>query len=177
MKKFINKHSEIKVHYWFDAFIKFITPAILIYLLGNQLLADIQSVYSGYNALYVGIAGWGLFALILILATLFAKSYHMLAWELTAGVCFLIFWVIYKAVGIENPGTIAGMTTLGTVLLLGGFFHCLYIAFTEKLPAGEEEKQEREEPERQTSETKQEEIDQDRTETEPESDDSKNKEE
>jgi len=154
LKKFINKHSEIKVHYWFDVFIKVITPSVLIFLLSRQFLADIGKVYSGYDAVLswsVNIAGWGLFGFLIILATVFGKNYHLLIWEIVSIAVFYIFRIIYSAAGIANPGTIAAMTTLGAVLLLGGFFHCLYIALTEKLPAGSEE--EETEPEDEQTDT------------------------
>ncbi|MFC1582859.1 hypothetical protein ACFL4W_04905 [Planctomycetota bacterium] len=129
LKRFINKHSEIKLHYWFDVFIKFITPAILIYLLSNQIITDLTAEhgYEGYNQTLswsVNVAGWGLFGFLL------------LVWEGASVIIFLICYGIFNAADMDNPGTIAGMTTLGLVLLLGGFFHCLYIAMTEKLPAG-----------------------------------------
>ena len=74
----------------------------------------------------------------IILATIFGRNYHLLAWELSSIVVFGILFLIFSSIDeITNPVTLAGMTTFGIVLLLGGFLHCLYIAMTEKLPAGE----------------------------------------
>ena len=78
LKDYINTHSEIKIHNWFDACIKVVTPVILVYLLADQFITNVSGPYGGYDKVLahsVTIAGWGWFVLILVIALLLSRHY------------------------------------------------------------------------------------------------------
>ena len=142
LKDYINKHSEVKVHNWFDAFIKFVTPAVLIFLLSSQFLKDITATYGGYDKVLpnaVNVAGWGLFAVIFVCALILGKSWKKLAWTLSAiGVFLLIF--AYLSLTSDAPASElvapSAMGAVGTVLLFGGLITCIHIAWKTRHMAG-----------------------------------------
>ncbi len=142
LKTYINRHSEIKVHYWFDLCIKFITPAVLIFLLASQFLQDITTPYGGYDAVLehsVLIAGWGVFSFLLVLALALGRAWKKLLWVFSGGVIFLGLLVILAWVSGQSVDSLVGPASMGaavTVLLFGGLLTCIYIARKTGHPAG-----------------------------------------
>ena len=135
LKDYINKHSEIKVHYWFDAFIRVVTPVILIVLLGQQFLKDITHTYEGYDAILphsVNIAGWGVFFTIFILSLIAARHWKMLAWAASAlgvaGVAFLYFQTALPEPETANVTAASFMCGIAVALLFGGVITGIHIA-------------------------------------------------
>ncbi len=138
LKDYINQHSEIKVHNWFDAFIKVITPGILIFLLVNQFLTDIGKPYEGYDQILthsVTLAGWGWFAFIICLALLISRHYKMVVAVGCTGVVFVGFLAYLRATA--DPGVVTGvadlvapaaMGAIAFALLFGGLIACIYVA-------------------------------------------------
>jgi len=123
--EYINERSEIHLHWWFNLFIKVVTPAVLIYLLALQMSKDIGGVYGGYDAVLVNavnVAGWGYFALLVIAAMVLARSWDLVAWFGSAGILFLLYRM---ALGKSDAALTAA---LATVVLLGGFLSCLFLA-------------------------------------------------
>ena len=136
LKDYINEHSEIKVHYWFDAFVKFVTPAILIFLLGTQFLRDITQTYGGYDKILqysVTVAGWGWLVAIFAIALALGKSWHELGWTVSSIIVFgLVFAYLRITGGAQvQPGELVGPAATGAVaavLLFGGLIICIRIA-------------------------------------------------
>ena len=135
LKDYINKHSEIKVHNWFDVFIKFVTPAILIVLLGQQFLKDITHTYGGYDAIFhhaVNLAGWGVFFLIFLLSLISARSWKILAWTVSVLViatsAFLYFSTALPDSDPSETTAAAFMCGIAVSLLFGGVIAGIHIA-------------------------------------------------
>jgi len=135
LKDYINRHSEVKVHYWFDAFIKFVTPAILIVLLGRQFLGDISAVYGGYDKILrhaVTGAGWGVFLTIFVLSLWLGRNWRALIWTAAGAItCVVAFFYFRLAVPSAEPSDLiapAVMASVGVVLLFGGLLTGIYIA-------------------------------------------------
>ncbi|MFW6456727.1 MAG: hypothetical protein ACOC0A_00375 [Planctomycetota bacterium] len=135
LKEYINEHSEIKVHHWFDVFIKFVTPAVLIILLGQQFLQDIASPYEGYDAIFrqaINLGGWGVFFLIFVLSLLAARSWRILIWTVSVlVVTTLSYLYFYLALPVSDHGSItaaAFMCGIAISLLLGGLVSGIHIA-------------------------------------------------
>ncbi len=137
LKDYINAHSELKVHNWFDACIKFVTPAILIYLLADQFIANVTSTYGGYDAVLahaVTFAGWGWFLAILVIALLLARHYVAIGWlgcavALGAGAFqYLQAKVDPAKVGASEVLGAAVMGALAATILFGALAFCIYVA-------------------------------------------------
>ncbi len=143
LKDYINEHSEVKVHYWFDLFIKFVTPAILIYLLAAQFLQDITQPYGGYDQFMehaVDIAGWGVFAVLLVLAFILGRNWRTLAWAVAGLAVFGAFFAYFSlALPDRKPAELmapAIMGAVGAVLLFGGLITAIHIACKTRHMAG-----------------------------------------
>jgi len=142
LKDYINKHSEIKVHNWFDAFVKVITPAILIFLLTSQFLTDITNVYGGYDGILkhsVTLAGWGWFAFIICAALLLARHYKMVAAIGGTGLLFLLILAWLRAATDLPVGQVvapAAMAAVAAALLFGGLAACIWVAIKTHHAAG-----------------------------------------
>ncbi len=134
LKDYINAHSEIKVHNWFDAFIKVITPAVLIFLLASQFLRNITETYEGYDQILrhaVTFAGWGWFLVILVVALLLARHYVALGAVGCGAALFAGFLVYLRATSGEAWGALvapAAMAAVGATILFGGLVACIAIA-------------------------------------------------
>ncbi len=129
IREFVNQRSEIRLTYWWDAFIKFITPAVLIYLLAVQFSKDLGVTYGGYDAILshsVNVMGWGYMVLLLMVAFALGRNWTPFAW--TASIVVLTLVLSWRLTSF----TIAGMASLGCVLLFGGLITCLLIAFRGK---------------------------------------------
>jgi len=142
LKDYINRHSEIKVHYWFDAFVKFVTPAVLIFLLGSQFLKNITETYGGYDKVLthaVTVAGWGVFLMVFLLALWLGRSWKALLWALSSLLVFALVLAYLSATSDRSAAELVGpaaMGALGAVLLFGGLITCIHIAVKSGHPAG-----------------------------------------
>lgn len=135
LKQYINTHSEIQVHHWFDVFIKFVTPAILILLLGRQFLGDMTETYEGYDSILphaVNIGGWGVLFLIFVLSLIAARSWKILIWTLSVLVVTVLAYAYFSVAMFEpSVGEImpaAFMCGLAVSLLFGGVISGILIA-------------------------------------------------
>jgi hypothetical protein len=145
LKDYINTHSELKVHNWFDACIKFITPAVLIFLLARQVITDLGATYGGYDGVLthsVTLAGWGWFALILCVAMLLSRYYVAMVGALCVGVLSFGFFRYLRAT-VETEAFAAGdlyapavMGAVAATILFGGLAVCIYIAIKTHHVAG-----------------------------------------
>ena len=133
LRRYINKRSEIHLDTWFDLFVKVITPAVLIYLLGTQFGRDIAKAYGGYDAVLswsVTAAGWGwIFSLILV-ALILSRDWVAFTWVASGLIVFGLF-----RLGLDKSSSAMG--ALGTLLLFGGLATCLWVALRRKRPARE----------------------------------------
>jgi len=145
LKQYINRHSEIQVHNWFDAFVKVITPAILIFLLASQFLTDVTKTYGGYDAILrhsVTLAGWGWFLALICGALLLSRHYRAVAWVVATGALFLGLLAYLRRTAdpaLFGPGELVAPAAMGAVaaaLLFGGLIACIYIAMKKSRPAG-----------------------------------------
>jgi NSS family neurotransmitter:Na+ symporter len=134
LKDYINEHSEIKVHNWFDAFIKFVTPAILIYLLGQRFLSDVTTVYGGYDGILkhsVTLAGWGWFLVVVVGALLLARNYRVVGGVVCTLVLFVLGTVVLQRMSGASYGDVVAPAAMGAVaaaILFGGLFACIRIS-------------------------------------------------
>ncbi len=73
MRAFINDTSDFSVGRWWNFCIKYLTPAVLVFMIATTLIQRIQSPYEGYPqwALFAG--GWGAVALVFALAFAFSR--------------------------------------------------------------------------------------------------------
>jgi NSS family neurotransmitter:Na+ symporter len=145
LKDYINQHSEIKVHNWFDVFIKVVTPGILIYLLTSQFLTDITSVYEGYDKILthaVNLAGWGWFLFLLVMAFLVSRHYWLTVGVVCTGGLFLLFKAYLAATA--EPGLFTSaelvapalMAAVAAAILFGGLVACIRVAVRSRHMAG-----------------------------------------
>lgn len=65
MRHIVNENSEIKIGWWWDFCIKFLTPAALIVILVNSVIGYIDTPYEGYETA-AQIIGWAVAASLLI---------------------------------------------------------------------------------------------------------------
>jgi NSS family neurotransmitter:Na+ symporter len=64
----IDKYGEVKTRGWWIIMVKYVTPAILGFILITYLIQEIKTPYEGYEMKYLLIGGWGLTAFLLILS-------------------------------------------------------------------------------------------------------------
>ena len=142
LKTYINRHSEIKVHYWFDLCIKFITPGVLIFLLASQFLQDITTPYGGYDEVLeysVVIAGWGVFSFLILLALALGRAWKKLSWAFSGAAIFVALIIALRWASGKSIDSLVGPASMGAaamVLLFGGLLTCIYIARKTGHPAG-----------------------------------------
>lgn len=68
LRDYFNPISEFKFGAWWDFCIKYLSPAVLIYLIVNQLIKEFKVPYEGYDQLYLWIGGWGVLIAMAVLA-------------------------------------------------------------------------------------------------------------
>ena len=125
IEEFVNERSEIQLGGWFELFIKYITPAVLVFLLGARFLEDMTATYQGYDKIVpwsVNVAGWGVFVTMIAIALALGRNWTKFLWLMAAGVVFVLSFVWL------GRADVAAMAAAGVVLLFGGFFTCLRIA-------------------------------------------------
>jgi SNF family Na+-dependent transporter len=131
MRDHINKRSEINLGYWWDTFIKYVIPAILTVILGMKFIADAETSYSGYDALYSWanvLVGWGYFIVLFLVAFSIAKNWIALVALAGAAVLMLLLYT-----GLRSLAP-AAMGAIGFMFLFGGFAWCLKRAMAGKKP-------------------------------------------
>ena len=128
LRRYINRRSEIHLNTWFDLFVKVITPAVLIYLLGAQFGVDIRKTYGEYDQVLPGsvlVAGWGWFFLLIFVALFLGRNWPAFTWVAVGLIAYGLF-----RFGLEREP--AAMGAFGFTLLFGGFATCLWIALRKR---------------------------------------------
>jgi NSS family neurotransmitter:Na+ symporter len=72
IREHVNALSEIKVGKWFDFFIKYLTPVVLIYILISSLITDLKVPYEGYPGWALNV-GWAMVVLLPVGSFLLSK--------------------------------------------------------------------------------------------------------
>ncbi|WP_019614419.1 sodium-dependent transporter [Psychromonas ossibalaenae] len=72
--KHVNSVSEFTIGKWFEICLRFISPAFLIVILGTNIVTALTEGYGGYAQSDLLMLGWGLIALMLIVAIVINKS-------------------------------------------------------------------------------------------------------
>jgi len=129
IEEFANARSEIHLGGWFELFIKYVTPAVLVFLLGVRFTEDMVSTYGGYDSILpwsVSVAGWGVVVTLLAIALALGRNWTKFLWLVSAGAVFVLFlaWL--------GRSDVAAMAAVGVVLLFGGFFTCLRLAMKDR---------------------------------------------
>ena len=145
LRDYINEVSEIKLWGWWELCIRLITPAILIYLIGTNLLNELgrEELYGatgGSFDQYLYIAPLAFFSLFLVAFAL-ARMWTYLALvgggACVAGICYAIL----RDWGAKGESTLAynGRALMASVfcgvataMLIGGLLVCLRIAKREE---------------------------------------------
>ncbi|MFO7897713.1 MAG: hypothetical protein R6V58_01485, partial [Planctomycetota bacterium] len=132
IEEFANRRSEIQLGGWFELFIKYVTPVVLIFLLGSAFVEDVLEPYGAYHKIIpwsVGVAGWGLYAVLIAMAMALGGNWTKFAWVASAGLVFFLFWLWLRGADVE-AGVVeaAAMAGVGVVLLYGGLLTCLRLA-------------------------------------------------
>ena len=68
LKSYINEVSDFKIGWWWDLFIRWITPLALGWALVANVVEEIRVPYEGYPTWALIVGGWGVVALIIIAA-------------------------------------------------------------------------------------------------------------
>ncbi|MGL4874384.1 MAG: sodium-dependent transporter [Clostridium sp.] len=74
LREHANSISYIKIGSWWDVTIKFITPAILIYMTVQNIITEINKPYGGYDLSNIFAYGWSVIGFGIIVAMLLAKK-------------------------------------------------------------------------------------------------------
>lgn len=74
IRKHNNEISIFKIGKWWEIMIKFVTPAILIYMLISKVISELQNPYGDYSTSALLILGWGVVGLIIVLAFVATKT-------------------------------------------------------------------------------------------------------
>jgi len=69
----VNNISEFKIGSWFEICLRFISPLLLILIIGSNIYGTLTNGYAGYSQSDIIIFGWGITALILGIAVLINK--------------------------------------------------------------------------------------------------------
>jgi NSS family neurotransmitter:Na+ symporter len=140
IEEFVNDRSEIHLGGWFELFIKYITPGVLVFLLAKRFIGDMTATYGGYDLVLenaVTYAGWGVFVVLLAVALVLGRNWTKAIWLGSMLVVFGVFrlWFGAAAAAAADPSRAsqaAAMGAFGLVLLFGGFFTCLRLALRNK---------------------------------------------
>jgi NSS family neurotransmitter:Na+ symporter len=73
IREHTNSVSLFSVGKWWEIMIKFVTPTVLIFMLGQSIVREIKSPYGDYPMDALFVFGWGVIALIIILSILLSK--------------------------------------------------------------------------------------------------------
>jgi len=70
LKDYINEVSDFRIGWWWDLFVKWITPLALGWALVTNIIQEIATPYEGYPTWALLAGGWGVVATIIIVAAL-----------------------------------------------------------------------------------------------------------
>jgi NSS family neurotransmitter:Na+ symporter len=70
LKDYINEVSDFKIGWWWDLFIKWITPLALGWAIVANVVEEIKVPYEGYPTWALVAGGWGVVALIIVVAAI-----------------------------------------------------------------------------------------------------------
>jgi len=76
MREFINRSSDFSIGRWWNFCIKYLTPAVLIFMIVTTLIQRIKIPYEGYPQWTLFAGGWGVVALAFALAIVFSKVFR-----------------------------------------------------------------------------------------------------
>lgn len=65
LRDYINTHSEYRIGKWWNFMIKFLVPAVLLYLLISNFIGDISQNYGDYDLIFQWLGGWNMLQLVL----------------------------------------------------------------------------------------------------------------
>lgn len=74
IREHTNEISYFKIGKWWDVTIKYVTPAILIFMLIQSLLTELKTPYGGYESTAILAYGWSVVAIGIIGAIILAKT-------------------------------------------------------------------------------------------------------
>lgn len=74
LRNYFNPISDYQLGSWWDVMVKWITPLVLIFLVGRNFINNVfYEPYGGYAAKYLWIGGWGLLIVMAILSFVISK--------------------------------------------------------------------------------------------------------
>ncbi|TCT16270.1 NSS family neurotransmitter:Na+ symporter [Natranaerovirga pectinivora] len=73
IREHTNAVSIFSVGKWWEIMVKFVTPTVLIFMLGQSIINEIIEPYGGYSMKALLIFGWGIIALIIITSIILSK--------------------------------------------------------------------------------------------------------
>jgi len=73
-RRYVNSVSEIRIGWWWDAMIRYVTPAILLYSLFMGYVQELRVPYEGYDGWALKVGGWHLVIALIIVAVLLSLS-------------------------------------------------------------------------------------------------------
>ena len=73
IREHTNEISYFKIGSWWDNVIKFLTPAILIYMLIQSFIGEVKAPYGGYSLPALFLYGWSVIGIGVIGALLITK--------------------------------------------------------------------------------------------------------
>jgi NSS family neurotransmitter:Na+ symporter len=111
MRREVNEISEVRLGRWWDVFVSFVTPLVLVVLVVLTLAKRISEPYEGYPATLLLIAGWCVLLLTIELALLLAGR------KRTAAAVAVAALFVY---GLSQLQAWVAMLILGAVVLFGG---------------------------------------------------------
>ncbi len=74
IRKHTNSVSLFSIGTWWDFMIKFVTPAVLTYMLIQSIIREINTPYGGYSMSALLVFGWGVVAVIIIVSVILGKK-------------------------------------------------------------------------------------------------------
>ncbi len=73
LKRYINEVSDFRIGVWWDIFIKWVTPLALGWAIVASIINDFKQPYGDYPTWAVMVGGWGVVAVIIVVAALITK--------------------------------------------------------------------------------------------------------
>jgi NSS family neurotransmitter:Na+ symporter len=76
MREFINENSDFSIGRWWNFCIKYLTPAVLIFMIGINFLQRIKEPYGGYPQWALFLGGWLVVALTYVVALTLSRIFN-----------------------------------------------------------------------------------------------------
>ncbi len=76
MRKYINENSDFKIGRWWNVCVKYITPIVLIFMIGTMMVQRLRIPYEGYSQWALRVGGWGTIILVFIIAFLLPRIFR-----------------------------------------------------------------------------------------------------